>query len=665
MSNFLLMFAYGLLVIGSWVGWGICISRLLGSGDKDNAYKADAVSMAGYLRSIGVGLSFMVIVGGILNIFGVISSTLIYVLVAIGIALAIISVAFDFRRLTKKARNSDGRSPRSGFGFAAVMVALILLAFFKYSSAISPGAFNPHDDFQGYFVFPQKMIETGSMGNDPMSERRILSLGGKAFIDTFVLAAGDIRNLHFADRGIGFLAFMLVLLGVLRGLGIRRGYIALTLFIPLLVPAPMANITAIYLASALFASLIYALYRPRKGFGQLIIVALIAAGLCALKSSFVPVAALFVIAHLLMRNWHDERDMDNRSAPKKTLKSMALEGMAVSAMIVVLMLPWLIASYQSNGTLLYPLLGKGFHGSAYGTFLTATSQVGLTNIIDFAYDLTMLLLAACILLVIALGTFKPWKMARAYIRKEDIALINVTALGIIGLGLATAGLDVPRYTFAFVIAAVTIMLARYLDGSHAYTQTDAKPEFGSGRFAACMAPMIICGMLIGAGAQTFMKKGKRYLSFLSFAASGTTVDSVEESVRYRALQESVPAGETMIVRLSKNHLFDFKRNTIYIADYPGGSSLPPSMPFFRGPEALASYLIDKGIFYLAYSYRDQAAFTKEKYGYRLAPTMNAWIRTEAEHTLDFQDNVSALGQSRKRLYDDGIDFVIDLRDMAN
>jgi 4-amino-4-deoxy-L-arabinose transferase-like glycosyltransferase len=130
--------------------------------------------------------------------------------------------------------------------------------------------------------------------------------------------------------------------------------------------------------------------------------------------------------------------------------------------------------------------------------------------------------------------------------------------------------------------------------------------------------------------------------------------------RYARMQDAVPEGAFLLTRLEYPFVLDFRRHTIFIADYPGGSSPPPGMPFFQGGERLARYLCAQSVRYVAYSYRTEAAFTRDRFGDRLAPGANLWARAQAEHTLDFQANLAELGQNRHRIYDDGDVFVLDL-----
>lgn len=686
MTAYLYMFIYGLLVLGAFLGWGILMSSYILKDEKRPSQT--------FGFRISIGMAIVVVIGGFLNYFHAISTTSIFWIMAVGLATAIIHVCMylpgsDFKKRAFNFGNFFAKIYRKR-NIAGILIvsAIVLLSVFKYATAISPGFFNTHDDLQGYMVFSEKMIETGSIGNDPFSERRIVSsIGGKAFLDTLVLVAGSEKNLHLFDRGIGYIAFLLALFSLLNILGISKKNTLLVLFAAALYSAPMANITAIYTGSTLFVILVGYLYKSRKNenkdWRDLIIVGIVAAALCALKTSFLPVTGLLVIAILIRRsNWDDVLKIKARKV------KVAQDLLISSSVFLVSILPWMWASYISSGTFMYPLLGKGYHGSAYGTFLTATSEVHFSNIINFVYSLQTILFFV-IFSVFALVIFS--KRMRSTLEFSDIWLVGITAGGVLLLGLATAGFAVHHYTFAFALPGVLILLARCINIQLNIFQNIKDVVAGninsaqSGKVQGIPVRMIGIGFLmiiIGAGLQTFMIDEKQNLEFLKFGIKNMEIVQPIEREVYKGLQNAVPEGEKILVRLDKNFLLDFNRNEIYIADYPGGSSLPPGMPFFKnkidkneenmkegidtaltsGSELLAKYLIDHEIYFVAYAYKSEASFTREEYGNRLDPNMNAWIRSEAEHTFDFQDNLKVLGDTRKRVYDDGLQSVIDLRE---
>ena len=133
-----------------------------------------------------------------------------------------------------------------------------------------------------------------------------------------------------------------------------------------------------------------------------------------------------------------------------------------------------------------------------------------------------------------------------------------------------------------------------------------------------------------------------------------------ELKQYLDLQKSVPAGETIIARLDRNFLFDFKRNRVYINDTPGGASLPPGIPLKSGSEAMADYFLSHNLKYIAYSYGNEANFSRVSVSGMLKPHVNPLLRAISENGLAFQDYTVELSKTRKIIYDDGKNFVLDL-----
>ncbi|MBD0313116.1 MAG: hypothetical protein ICV86_09575, partial [Microcoleus sp. T3-bin5] len=126
-----------------------------------------------------------------------------------------------------------------------------------------------------------------------------------------------------------------------------------------------------------------------------------------------------------------------------------------------------------------------------------------------------------------------------------------------------------------------------------------------------------------------------------------------------------PEGEIILTRLDKPFLMNFKKHTIWIADLPGGASLPPGMPSFKGEETLADYLVSHSIRYVAYSYANEANHSRKEFEVRLSPEWPFWLQNQTLNTFEFQDSLQKLGESRKRIYDDGENFVIDLSSNKN
>jgi hypothetical protein len=198
----------------------------------------------------------------------------------------------------------------------------------------------------------------------------------------------------------------------------------------------------------------------------------------------------------------------------------------------------------------------------------------------------------------------------------------------------------------------------------ALSKKRVKNESGFINYSSVFMTIFAAGVIIGSNWNSLrwyspQAPYSKWIQGIEAGVKNSHLVSDEELLQYRKMQQSIPQGETVLTRLAKPFLLDFRRNKIFIADYPGGASLPPGMPFFRGAEALADYLNLKSIRYVAYSYANEANFQWSQFGERLKNPYS-WVRTQAIHTFDFQNNLKQLGDSRKRIYDDGDIFVLDM-----
>jgi hypothetical protein len=81
------------------------------------------------------------------------------------------------------------------------------------------------------------------------------------------------------------------------------------------------------------------------------------------------------------------------------------------------------------------------------------------------------------------------------------------------------------------------------------------------------------------------------------------------------------------------------------------------MPASKDPQPLANYSVLKSIRYIAYSSwslnHPADVDTSE-------PGLSSWFRLESQLSHDFRDNVQPLAKTRKKLYEDGENIVLDL-----
>lgn len=645
MYSFFLAFGVGIGIICSLVGWGVLVAWVL---------RIRLSIGIGYYAALG--LAFSTSVGGFLDFLHAITPTVIRTYLLAGLLIAAFAGSRHAKFLSRRlASLSNGLRAKKLVALLALLI--VSIATTKYASSVSSGRFNPQDDYHAYFVFPVKMLQTGSLGSAPFSERRLVtSLGGKSFLDTFPLSVtGNPATMSLMDEGVAFLILLLLVGEIMVRKKIPDLWLLTALLATAMFPAPIANITAVYSGIVLLLLLFDFSDRTidQSATNQVLFLALVLASLSTLKTTFAPIAGVFFCSFFLVQ-------IIRLPAKGRTIARAGL----CATFVVFLLLPWMVDSYQSSGTLFYPILGKGFHGSRYGNYSLPSANMGLPNVLAFCAGLANSLCAVLVTLVCLV------LYARAHKREdggiEGIVIINVL-IDVILIGAGIGGYQTYRYSFAILFAAVLFLLIERLALFSNSSESISPIRSSTGMVTAG----ILLGILLGVGWEGFIgniKTGNGFaalkagggLAALRLSIEGTHIVEAPEIRAYKDLQLSIPPGQKVLVRLDKNFLFDFRRNPIYIDDLPGGASLPPGIPVFKGSEALAQYLIQHDIHYVAYSYGDDANFSRALFGDRLNPQVNVWLRRGAQVTFDFQDNIVELAKSRRRLFDDGKMFVLDL-----
>jgi hypothetical protein len=631
-------FAWGIVILLSLTGWGGVLSRLLfPKQDTDWGQRA------------AWGLAVSVVVGGGLNLLSWISRSTVLVYLGLGVVawLAWIIAALIRRPMRLKNLSQpfpDDRTHKAVW--VGAMLAVGLLALIQYAGSVSvtrfdypsspAGAvrFNQADDFEAYFVFPKKMLQLGSMGRDPFCARQMESgLGGQSFLDTFVLGVFSPQHLHVLDPGLGLLLIIGLLWGHFKQRGISPAWSAAMLALFVWTDPPTVNISSLYTGMALFLSLYRTLdwkALPASSFlSRTILLALTAAAICALKSTFIPACGVLVACSFIAYV------ISQRS------KREAIAETAVTAFLIMAFnLPWMISMYQSSHTLLYPLLGRGYH-RAYA-WLTVSGGARLL-LQHFAEPIPAAL--------VGLGVFYLVSRRREISGREaELSLLVAAVVGHVAVTLATGGgASVnARYSFAFIFAAILVLITEAVSSS---------PAAGQNKWRAS-GPLVATGVTLFLVGATWFPSRTFYTECLQAIRLGVQralLVSNFEMAAYQRLQQSIPPGAVVLTRLEKPFLLDFRRNTVFLVDYAVVSP-PPGMPLAQGGEALQRYLASQSIRYVAYTYGGeadrQAVITKDIY-----PPFAVF---QLQSTSDFEDELEELAKRTRRIYDDGRSFVLDL-----
>ena len=644
MISYFLSSCWGFFILLSCIGWGFCVERALLPGQ----------SIDGGQRAAW-GISWAVFVGGVLNLTCLISPAAIWVFLGLGFFLWVQSLAdtVKYRDTIRIAKSQWGHVPvfryipalhgiRKDNVALAALILVCLLAGLQYFGWVSSPNSNWHDDYQAYFVFPKKMLQAGCLGPDPFSERRVTSaLGGMSFLDAFVLCARGEKNYHIMDSGVGLLIAMGVLWGYLKEKEISRRTGLAIVGLLLLCPPPRCNITALVLPVALFLSIFRWMDRkaipPGPWVAHACLIALPTAALCALKSTFLPTCALLLILYYAFAVFQAQ----------ERRKAFCEFSLAIF-LTVLLLLPWMAAEHQAFGTWLYPFLGKGFYSPVGGSAFAPWGDLMLAGIF------------------LILGGFLTYPHVLA-----------LTAMAILAIGLHPRGADGRSASAALFVSVVFSSCAIYLanmGGNERYFFPMTLPatlaflvmalgacERESTRNTARIKILItlVVGIWIAFQGKDFKTQCEMNVRSIEFGLWDEPLIPTGLRRQYQAMQRAIPPGQTVLTRLAYPFLLDFKRNTIYVADYPGAMTMRKGMPFFQGPEALANYFHSLSIRYVAYSYGNEANFQKAVFESRRSNPL-VWHRT-ALNTIDFQDNLRKLGDTHKKIYDDGENFILDLR----
>jgi hypothetical protein len=369
---------------------------------------------------------------------------------------------------------------------------------------------------------------------------------------------------------------------------------------------------------------------------RILILGLLTAGLCSLKNSHIVGAGMLVLLVYLLS--------------EKSFRVAHLRDLLLVVIVTGIFLsPWMLEMKISSGTFLFPLFGKGYHGSAYGSF--PSNNVGEFSLIWFYDSIRYIAFRKSFILGLLLTVFIVRnKRLKPFQRRLNLAIFIgswITAFLLVLIsGLA-------RYAFPVTLSCTFFLITEFL----------ALPSVGHKPVSRYQHPGIRIGLLILVFIFFSWPNGiSQPLSRITNLLNPQRQWTPEEVVQYRQAQNSIPTGSLVLARVSKPFLFDFQRNEVFTVDWPGGASPPPGLPLMKNAEKIVDYLLTKSIRYVIYSYGDEAGHPYAKYKDRLT-----WqyayltrVRDLTIYTFMFHKRLMDMNRYFKKIYDDGKICVFDL-----
>ena len=577
--------------------------------------------------SILIGALLIIGLGGWLSLLGWYNRAGALTLLIIGTALAVlraVSRVFD-----NPVRRPFLRMPR--LASIASLVSFAALAFVVVRNT-GFGWFNAHDDMEGYLAFAEKLSQTGTLGEDPFSRRRLVSgWSGQTILDATFLSVGPLYGLKAVDMSMGLLAFGLVVAYWARQSWLKQFGAAALLVVLSFFWLPGANITSHFLAMASISAIAYFVLTADKSLStrDWVMFAIVFSTALTLKNT-VTTFLLLLVPILLVLLY--------RYFSAGFFRGFAL----VFTVFLATIVPFALSLFLSSGTLQYPFLGLGYQSDHLS--LTATDAVPNLEslLIEFAkapFRTPVFLLAIAISsLAIFLGK-----------QNSRFRVFYLSTAGFVSLFvpfIASSGaFDAARYAS---VVMLPLLLAAIL--------------------ALEWSPRVNATVAVATLASVSGMSASMYLAFnpeLPFKveiyetpAWLTEEKYLRQLAKVERVQGAIPVGATVLVNGPTSYLWDFQRNHVLVGDLPGSSSPPPGLPLYSDASEISSYLLKQGVSYLVIDYRGH--FDYEIYSSHLDPDWPGQWREDVMNQFRYYEVVLELQSVCGPLYDDGRTLAVGL-----
>jgi hypothetical protein len=633
---------WSLLVVVCFAGWGSLVREAV----------APRARVDLGLRVVW-GAALLCALGGALIAASLMKRGAALAFVELGIVLAV-AAAIRERVAVHRAAAFALRVARREPALALVCLATAGLVAVHYVAGVADPRPHPYDDDVAYLPFVRKLLDTGAFP-EPFSLRRLAALGGQTLFLELVSPRAVATQCHTFDRAICVLMVVLLVVGHREGkrrVTVLVAVLAIAFFVTL--QSIAINTASYYSGVAFFLGLYRTLLWTRVAGSALapwkpaLVLGLVVAATCTLRQNYLVVPVVWLGAFYAQAWLASRRDL----RPVR-------EALLVAAVSLVALAGWLVAAWQSNRTVLYPLMA----GTANPAMVFATTSTDLTD------ELRLLLASA--LEGLPLHTLAFFGLAAA-LCKERVAgrplwsFVVGAAAGLValvhGLSAADPG-NVGRYAVGFLGAAALAVLLRA--GTQRGGGGVGEGSLGRARaFTALAVFGALAGLVEARGLlRPFYERSLRNVSLAAAAVPHSPAATPPERALYERLQHAVPEGKRVAIALDEPHWLDFSRNPIWNLDMPGYASLAPGMPFFQGSARLEEYLRGTGVRYVAFV---RPAFSRyyyrREYWLKLLNDEMALWRNHAPYVIDFIDNVEDIAHRHRHVFEERGLVVVDLEE---
>lgn len=615
---------WGLLTMLAFAGWGSWLHRVT----------CPKTPLDAGLRVLW-GASVVVAAGGLLATRSWFGSRASLVLVCGGVASALY---FGFREARTIGRVVVVFGRKLRLAPACLGLGLCIVAAWGYVGAAADALVNPADDTVGYLPLVRRFLETGTL-YEPFSERRALLLGGHQLLQAMMLARSRLDQLSLFDAGVCKVVLILLIVGSsYRKARANRGMQLLAISLVILLPLANVNSASYFSGAAFFLGLVRTIQwvRPERGSAlrAAVPVGLVAAATCTLRQNFIPIAFLIVGVAAVTSLGRDVR----------AWRARWQEGAVLFGVLVLALAPWLLVAYRSNGTFLFPVwIG---HGNVARHFRSP----------DITWLEELSVGARCLASSVPLLTAPVFFVAGALLRERHarrplLGLWLGAAFGFVALIHAANIINVTdagRYSFpSFVALAIAVTLSADL-GTR-----------GEGKLPKQLA-VLGCLLVVFHHREA---TGQLYADYVprieERARRSPWRHASEEAGAVLRAQALTEPGSAIALLDDQPALVSYERNTIYNLDLPGAISLPPGMPFFRGPGPVRDYLRQVGVRYVLFTRSDDSLLLYREEKWLESAHVEAF-QSYAAYAIDLTQSFESLATQVPVLFEERGLVLLDL-----
>lgn len=596
------VFFWSLVVTTSFLGWGFLVNRRLVSNSIfDFSIGAD----------LAIGTAAVICILSILNLFGLISIYLNYILVFSGIVFLFLFGKNQFKELNK------------------IYLVIILFFYFLVSLRYFHAFVNIHDDSHGYLNLVKQALSIGSLDHMQFNERSILTLGGGQLLQGLYVSNFDLI-LAWQTEALGSLIIFL-LLGFSNGLNKKINLIFFIVSGVIIFGLhPHSNSTPLLLSAGMLMILLVAMIHlntEKISLQNILLMGLLAAEIISLKLPYIAFIGLAFVFYFLF--------VLNILLRPQVLKN----AFSIFFATVAFLSTWMIFSYLHYGTFLFPYLGRGYHMTAIDPLFARTAtnvnlglllHVPIAAYKDIIYTSTRAhchVIAFGFLLFLGLGLFNKFYKKNNQHNYFKYLILTVAALIVKFVLIFAAGTAVIRYSYPFDLSVLVVIL---------YFINQKKIK------------VLSYGLILGIGLywMTFYYPARDpkikfdYLPLTYNQVFDSNALKIEHAIAFEDAQKKIPEGENIFVFADEPMALDFTRNPTFICDAGASLSLPPGMSLAKTKSEFIDYMKKNNIHYLIYS-KNEANYQQDLYRERLLS--GDWlIKGYTQNVFELQNHFKSL-----------------------